>query len=88
MIYSTPNKIGNLEIKNRFVRSATFESLASDSYVNDKLINFYRALAEGGAGLIISGAVAVQENARISEAQMGIFNNDFIFSFLWKNSNK
>jgi len=78
MIYSTPNKIGNLEIKNRFVRSATFESLASDSYVNDKLINFYRALAEGGAGLIISGAVAVQENARISEAQMGIFNNDFI----------
>ena len=77
-MYSKPKKIGNIEIKNRFVRSATFESLASDSYVNDKLINFYRALAEGGVGLIITGAVAVQENARISEAQMGIFNDDFI----------
>ncbi|MFX1340620.1 MAG: NADH:flavin oxidoreductase [Promethearchaeota archaeon] len=78
MMFSTPKKIGNLEIKNRFVRSATFESLASDSYVNDKLINFYKALAEGGVGLIITGAVAVQKNARISEMQMGIFKDDFI----------
>ena len=78
MISSTPKKIKNLEIKNRFVRSATFESLASDSYVNDKLINFYKALAEGGAGLIITGIAAVQENARLSEVQMGIFNDDFV----------
>ncbi len=41
MISSTPKKIKNLEIKNRFVRSATFESRASDGYVNDKLIAFY-----------------------------------------------
>lgn len=73
-----PGKIGKLEIKNRFIRSATFESLASDGYVNDKLINFYKALAEGGVGLIITGVAAVQENARLSEAQMGIFNDDFI----------
>ncbi len=77
-MYATPKKIKDLEIKNRFVRSATFESRASDGYVNDKLIAFYKALAEGGVGLIITGVVAVQENAILSEAQMGIFNDDFI----------
>jgi len=71
-------KIGNLEIKNRFVRSATFESLASDGYVNDKLINFYKALAEGGVGLIISGATAINGNIKLTEAQMGVFNDNFI----------
>ena len=58
-MYATSKKIKNLEIKNRFVRSATFESLASESYVNDKLINFYKALAEGGVGLIITGILSV-----------------------------
>ena len=66
MISSTPQKIGNLEIKNRFIRSATFESLASDGYVNDKLINFYKTLAEGGVGLIITGATAVNGNIRLA----------------------
>jgi len=78
MISSTPQKIGNLEIKNRFIRSATFESLASDGYVNDKLINFYKTLAEGGVGLIITGATAVNGNIRLAEAQMGVFNDDLI----------
>ena len=77
-MYTTPKKIGNLEIKNRFVRSATGEARASDGYVNDNLINFYKALAEGGVGLVITGIAAVQENARLSEVQMGIFNDDFI----------
>jgi len=77
-MYATPKKIKDLEIKNRFVRSATAESRASNGYVNDNLINFYKALAEGGGGLIITGITAVQENAKVSEAQMGIFNDDFI----------
>ncbi|MHA1257641.1 MAG: oxidoreductase, partial [Promethearchaeota archaeon] len=78
MISSTPKKIKNLEIKNRFVRSATFEARASDGYVNDKLINFYKALAEGGVGLIITGAVAVQESGILRTEGMGIYNDDFI----------
>lgn len=78
MISSSPKKIGNLEIKNRFVRSATFEFRASEGYVNDKLINFYKALAEGGVGLIITGLAAVQESARINTEQMGIYNDEFI----------
>ena len=77
-MYATPKKIKNVEIKNRFVRSATFLARASDGYVSDKLINFYKALAEGGTGLIVTGVVAVQENALLMEEQMGIFNDDFI----------
>ena len=36
MIYSSPKKIKNLEIKNRFVRSATAERRASNNYVDEK----------------------------------------------------
>ena len=78
MISSSPKKIGNLEIKNRFVRSATFEARASDYYVNDKLMDFYKSLAEGGIGLIITGAAIVQESGGLSTEGMGIYNDDFI----------
>ena len=78
MISSSTKKIGNLEIKNRFVRSATFEARASDGYVNDKLIDFYKLLAEGGVGLIITGATNVQESGGLSTEGMGIYNDDFI----------
>ncbi len=77
-MYATPKKIKDLEIKNRFVRSATVESLASDSYVSDNLINFYKTLAEGGVGLIITGATAVDGNVRIGKKQTGVFNDDLI----------
>jgi 2,4-dienoyl-CoA reductase-like NADH-dependent reductase (Old Yellow Enzyme family) len=51
-----PGRIGNLEVKNRLVRSATFENAASEKgEVTDYLVDFYRTLAEGGVGLIITG---------------------------------
>jgi len=78
MICSSPKKIKNLEIKNRFVRSATAERRASNHYVDNKLIEFYKTLAEGGVGLNITGVVAVQEKVIPMEAQMGIFNDSFI----------
>ena len=57
----SPKKIGNVEIKNRIIRSATWTGTATlDGYVTDKLINFYNKLAEGGTGLIISGYIAVE----------------------------
>ena len=56
----SPKKIGNVEIKNRIVRSATFLSVAEKyGYVGDKMINFYADLAKGGTGLIITSFTAV-----------------------------
>ncbi|GAH82279.1 unnamed protein product, partial [marine sediment metagenome] len=61
MICSEPKKIGKIEIKNRFVRSATYEHAASeDGSVTDELILLYKTLAEGGVGLIITGLSYVQ----------------------------
>ncbi len=49
-----PGRIGSILIKNRLVRSATFEN-ATDGEVNDALIRIHRKLARGGMGLIITG---------------------------------
>jgi 2,4-dienoyl-CoA reductase-like NADH-dependent reductase (Old Yellow Enzyme family) len=77
-MYATPKKIKDLEIKNRFVRSSTFEGRASEGFVSDSLLQFYKTLAEGGSGLINTGVASVQESGRVSEEQLGIFNDDFI----------
>jgi 2,4-dienoyl-CoA reductase-like NADH-dependent reductase (Old Yellow Enzyme family) len=50
-------KIGTLELKNRLVRSATAERLASEPVgrATPALAGLYRQLARGGVGLIITG---------------------------------
>jgi len=52
----SPGKIGTMELKNRFVRSATAECLASeDCRVTDRYLRAYDRLAKGGVGLIVTG---------------------------------
>lgn len=59
-ILFTPKRIGKVEIKNRFVRSPTGDKRADpDGKCNSALLQFYQELAEGGAGLIITGAAYV-----------------------------
>ena len=78
-MYSKPKKIGSIEIKNRFVRSATFEGMATeDGYVTDKHIKLYKELAEGGVGLIITGYAYIQENGKAFHKQTGVSKDDFI----------
>ena len=60
----TPGRIGTLNIKNRLVRSATFENAAtSRGEVTDDLVDLYRDLAKGGIGLIITGIACVYSKA-------------------------
>ena len=57
-----PYKIGNLELRNRFVRSATWDATADPSgAVTETSVDLYRALGQGGIGLIISGYAFVSE---------------------------
>jgi 2,4-dienoyl-CoA reductase-like NADH-dependent reductase (Old Yellow Enzyme family) len=53
----SPVSIGNLELSNRLVRSATAEQMATEPVGRalPTLANLYRALARGGVGLIITG---------------------------------
>ena len=75
----TPKKIGEMEIQNRFVHSATYECMASDDgQVTDKLIRRYSKIAKGGAGLIIPGNLYITPNGRAVKYQTGIHNDDMI----------
>jgi 2,4-dienoyl-CoA reductase-like NADH-dependent reductase (Old Yellow Enzyme family) len=56
-------KIGNMRLKNRLVRSATWEAINRTRRVTDELLEMYRELAEGGVGLIITGLIRVVSEA-------------------------
>ena len=75
----TPVRVGRLEIPNRFVRSATHEFMAEeDGTVTDRLIELYRRLAEGEAGLIITGHAYVHPRGKASPRQTGVYDDRFV----------
>lgn len=68
-----------MEIKNRFVRSATHEAMATETgEVTDKLVRMNRNLAKGGVGLVIPGYAYVQASGRTYKYQNGIHDDDTI----------
>jgi len=74
----TPEKIGNVEIPNRIVRSATFEHRAEKyGYVGKQILDFYNELARGGTGLIISGFTGIDPGATGSPYQLRLDNDSY-----------
>lgn len=78
-----PFSLGSLQIKNRFVRSATQDYLGNaDGTVSSRQKALYEALAAGGSGLIISGHAYVQHPlGKASINQNGIYEDKFIGGF-------
>ena len=77
-LFST-GKIGNVQIKNRIIRSATWVAKATkDGYVTEDMINFYKELAEGGVGLIISGYIAVDPSGAATHRMARIYDDSYI----------
>lgn len=75
----SPEKIGNVQIKNRIVRSATYEGMALKyGYVSEDLIKLYTELAQGGTGLIITGASVVDPGGAGSPYQTALYHDDYI----------
>lgn len=73
------SRIGNLRIKNKFVRSATWEGLAEkDGSVTEKLLGFYHPLASGHIGIILPGHAYVSSNGIASPYQIGIYSDKHI----------
>ena len=73
---SAPFIIKTMETKNRFLRSATMENMAdAEGYVTDDHYRLYFELAQGGAGLLITGAAAVQKSGRVWGGQIGIWDD-------------
>jgi len=76
-----PVRIKNMELRNRFVRSATYDGCADDGYVTDKQVDLYTTLSEGGVGLIITGITYVHLSGKISKFQNSIAEDQFIEGF-------
>ncbi len=77
-----PYRIRNLEIRNRFVRSATYDGYAEpNGHVSEGQIKLYSDLAEGGVGLIIAGIAYVHHSGQISPFQNSIAGDAVISSF-------
>ncbi len=75
----SPEKIGNVEIKNRIVRSATFTNAANpDGTVTDEFIKIYTDLAKGGTGLIITGLMAIDEEGKLNNNQAGLYSDSHL----------
>ncbi len=58
-----PVKMKHIELKNRLIRSATWEGIANpDGSVTEEAYEIYRELAGGGIGAIITGFTSVARN--------------------------
>ena len=74
-----PIDLGNMQAKNRFVHSATYEVMSLETgEVTDQLIKRYQTLAKGEVGLIIPGYMYVHPLGRAFAYQTGIHHDDMI----------
>jgi len=74
-----PATIGPLTVRNRFVRSATWEGMATPGgAVTPRLVETSAALAKGGVGLIISGHAYVRPEGQAGTLQMSAARDEWI----------
>ena len=61
--------LSGLPLRNRLVRSATWEGMCEeDGRPTEKLAAYYRTLARGGVGLIITGYTFIRpDGSRVGE---------------------
>lgn len=69
-------KIGNVELKNRMFKPAAESCYTTDTYLPDRLIDFYAEEARGGVGLVITGQFTVPKNESQGYHDKGCVIND------------
>lgn len=75
-----PVVVGGLSLKNRFIRSATFEYAfdnVKESFV-EKLLPMYTKLADNSVAAIITGMVGVDENSRAASVMVKAYGQNFV----------
>ena len=60
----SPIKIRNLTVKNRIMSTGHDTTMPTEGIINERLLAYQRARAEGGAGLIVLQVSGVHESAR------------------------
>lgn len=75
----TPIKIGNLELKNRFMLAPMENGLADlGGEVNQRIIDFFVERARNEVAIIISGSVGISPEGRGLPTQLSIYDDKFI----------
>jgi 2,4-dienoyl-CoA reductase-like NADH-dependent reductase (Old Yellow Enzyme family) len=70
--------LNGMVLKNRLVRSATWEGMAApDGRPTAKLAAYYATLAQGGVGLIITGYTFIRPDGKQLPGQLGIQSDEF-----------
>lgn len=71
-------EINGMKIKNRFVRSATVDNLGEKLKVSQRQLDFYRELARGETGLIISSGLFPSLDGWSAPGQLGLHDDSMI----------
>jgi 2,4-dienoyl-CoA reductase-like NADH-dependent reductase (Old Yellow Enzyme family) len=75
----TDAKINGVTVKNRFVRSATYDGSAETTgLISKKQIELFSRLAEGGVGLIITGITWVHASGQASPLMNTVADDQFV----------
>lgn len=71
--------LSGMRLRNRFVRSATFEGMAdSDGAPRESLVRLTEDLARGEVGLIVSSHAYVEPRGRVRASQLGAHNDSLV----------
>jgi 2,4-dienoyl-CoA reductase-like NADH-dependent reductase (Old Yellow Enzyme family) len=71
--------IKGMPLKNRFVRSATWEGMADETgKCTPELIDYMVQLAQGGVGLIITGHAYVRKEGKAGPRQLGVYSDEML----------
>ena len=74
-----PLKLNNLSLKNRLLRSATWEGIAAlDGSIDERIYSIYEEVSQGGVGGIISGFTSVATNDHYFEGMMRLSDDKLI----------
>ncbi|MBM4532738.1 NADH:flavin oxidoreductase, partial [Rhodococcus hoagii] len=65
-----PAKLGPITLRNRIIKSATFEGRTPQALVTNELIEFHRRPAAGGVGMTTVAYCAVQPEGRTERGQL------------------
>src|SRR5260370_42290131 len=66
----TPAKLGPVTLRNRIIKSATFEAATPNALVSDDLITYHRLPAAGGVGMTTVAYLAVSPGGRTEGRQI------------------
>ena len=73
------SSVNKMPLKNRFVRAATWEGLATEKgEVTSELINMMTSLAKGGVGLIVTSHSYVSQEGQGTPRQLGVYDDKLI----------